>query len=195
VGGGDASPDSPGETSTTDVKDSASDVSVKDGSPDASDASAVLFSTVADIFTAQCIGCHKSNDGSVTGLVDLQTPTGLYARLTTPLPSGQEGQCGFSDAGTDGGDGGDAAPANRTLVVPGDTNASFLYLKITGNQPAGCGVRMPRIAVTGADGAPAGSVGCDLADGGAAAKCLSQQDMDLIRDWIAQGAHEFPPDN
>jgi hypothetical protein len=98
---------------------------------------------VVDILNAQCTGCHKSNDGSVTGLVDFQTPTGLYTRLTSPLPNGQEGTCGFPDGGTDGGDdGGDGGLSNRVLIVPGDLTTSLLYLKILGTQPTGC---VPRI--------------------------------------------------
>jgi len=164
---------------------------------DASDATAALvpFQSVVDILTAQCTGCHKSNDGSVTGLIDLQTATGLYARLTSPLPSGQEGQCGFPDAGTDdgGADGGDGAVSNRSAVVPGDLTSSLLYLKILGTQPAGCGSRMPRIKVVAEDGGVS-TVGCDVADGGAGGNCLTSEQANTIRDWIAQGAHEFPAD-
>ena len=172
-----------------------------DAGPDAGDASAtdgglVPFSAVTEIFNTRCIACHRSNDGATTGLVDYQTPTGLYTRLTTPLPDGQEGMCGFGDAGADGGD---AARSNRILIVPGDTSASFLYVKVTGaqppgNPPAGCGVQMPRVRLIGDDGGPAGTISCAQADGGAAANCLSQAQMDTIRNWILQGAHEFPPD-
>jgi hypothetical protein len=137
------------------------------------------------------MGCHNFNDAGQTR-IDLITPTGLYTRLTTPLPDGMEGQCGFSDAGTDGGDA--APPSNRQPIVPGDPGASFLYLKVAGTQPAGCGVRMPRRRVTTEDGGTT-TVGCNLADGGAASNCLSQGDLDTILHWIAQGAHEFPPDN
>jgi len=163
----------------------------------ASDASQALvpFQSVVDILTAQCTGCHKSNDGSVTGLIDFQTATGLYARLTSPLPSGQEGQCGFPDGGTDdgGADGGDGSVSNRAAVVPGDLNSSLLYLKILGTQPTGCGSRMPRVKVTLEDGGTA-TVGCDVADGGVGGNCLTQQQANTIRDWIAQGAHELPAD-
>jgi hypothetical protein len=163
----------------------------------ATDAAAqVPFSAITEIFNTRCIACHRSNDGATTGLVDYQTATGLYTRLTTPLPDGQEGMCGFGDAGADGGD---AARSNRILIVPGDTSASFLFLKITGaqppgNPPAGCGVQMPRVRLIGDDGGPAGTVSCAQADGGAAANCLSQAQIDTIRNWITQGAHEFPPD-
>jgi hypothetical protein len=103
------------------------------------------------------------------------------------LPDNQEGKCGFPDAGTD--DGGDGAvPANRTPIIPGDTDGSYLFRKVSGTQPAGCNARMPRIPQFNEDGGSAGSVGCDMADGGAAGNCLSQTDLDTIRDWITQGA-------
>jgi hypothetical protein len=171
---------------TTDAsKPDASDSSVSDGS-----AKIVPFQSVVDILTAQCTGCHKSNDGSVTGLIDLQTETGLYTRLTSPLPNGQEGQCGFPDGGTDAGD--DASMTNRTAIVAGDLTNSLLYQKILGTQPMGCGARMPRVKVTLEDGGTT-TVACDQADGGAA-NCLTQEQANTIRDWIAQGAKEFPPD-
>jgi hypothetical protein len=168
---------------------------------DASDAARmVAFSEVLAILQSnKCVSCHKSNDGAVTGLFDFQTTDGLYARLTAPLPDGQEGTCGFGDGGTDGGDGGDASRPNHTLVVPTDTDGSFLYLKITGRQipgnpPGGCGQHMPRVRLFADDGGPAGSIGCDQADGGAAVNCLSQTEIDTIGNWITQGAQEFPPD-
>jgi hypothetical protein len=168
------------------------DAGPKTDAPSDAPANLVPFASVVDIFNAQCVGCHKSNDGSVTGLIDLQTNAGLYARLTAALPSGQEGQCGFPDGGTD--DGGDGAVmSNRAAVVPGDPTTSLLYLKVLGTQPAGCGSRMPRIKVTLEDGGTT-TVGCDVADGGAGGNCLTQDQLNTIRDWIAQGAHEFPPD-
>jgi hypothetical protein len=167
------------------------DASKPDGSVTDGSAKLVPFQSVVDILNAQCTGCHKSNDGSVTGLIDLQTTAGLYARLTSPLPSGQEGQCGFPDGGTD--DAGDAAMANRIAIVPGDTANSLLYLKISGTQPMGCGARMPRVKLTLDDGGTT-TVACDQADGGAV-NCLTPEQANTIRDWITQGAKEFPPDN
>jgi hypothetical protein len=165
------------------------------GSSDALDAAAektferpdgsVSFGEVADIFARRCSGCHRPRE---TGqqLLDLVTTDGLYTRLTSPLPDNQEGTCGFPDGGTaDGGDG--APPPNRTPIVPGDTDASFLFRKVAGTQPAGCGLRMPRVNEIGEDGGTVGK-GCDQADGGAVARCLSQMDLDTLRDWITQGA-------
>ena len=146
--------------------------------PDGDAATAVSFASVIAILDSRCTGCHRPRD-SGTQLLDLMTLDGLYGRLTTPLPASQEGTCGF-----DGGDGG----SNRIAIVPGDTDNSFLYLKIVGRQPAGCGERMPRVPITGEDGGPAGTTGCDKADGGNA-NCLSLEQINTIGNWIAQGAH------
>jgi hypothetical protein len=145
----------------------------------------VSFAEVADIFERRCRGCHRPRETGLQ-LLDLVTPDGLYTRLTTPLPDNQEGRCALPDAGTtdDGGDG--APPPNRQAIVPGDTDASFLFRKVSGTQAVGCGVRMPRVSVIGDDGGTF-SVACDQADGGAA-NCLSQRDLDTLRDWISQGA-------
>jgi hypothetical protein len=150
---------------------------------------AVAFAAVTDIFSRRCSGCHRPRE---TGqqLLDLVTADGLYTRLTSPLPDNQEGKCGFPDGGTaDGGDASSdgATPPNRTPIVPGDTDNSFLFRKVAGTQPAGCGVRMPRIPQFLDDGGSAGSVGCDQADGGIA-NCLTQTELDTILNWITQGA-------
>jgi hypothetical protein len=112
----------------------------------------------------------------------------LYARLLGPVLL--ETDCGENvDAG------GDAAAPHRA-IVPGDPAASFLYLKITGTQPspgtppANCGARMPRVFVPGVDGGAATQPSCDTLDGGAAANCLGAADLDLVRQWILEGAPE-----
>jgi hypothetical protein len=188
------------ETGTTDAKpdstdapssSEASDAPATDAAPDTTTSDApdgsVAFAAVAAIFTQRCITCHSAG----APRIDLITPVGLYTRLTSPLPDNQEGKCGFPspDAGDDGGDGGDGAvPPNRQPIVPGNTDASLLYLKVSGTQPTGCGQRMPRVLQFNDDGGSAGSVGCNVADGGATANCLSQADLDTIRNWIIQGA-------
>lgn len=187
-GGPDSAVDAPGADASDDMQPEGA---VSDGP------ALVPFSDVIAIFNDRCVTCHQPRDGGVQ-LLDLQTPSGLYARLTTPLPDNQDGTCGMgADAGVDGGD---ASPPNRVPIVPGDTSASFLYAKITGNQvpgtpPVGCGARMPRVTIVAADGGVAGTVGCDQADGGQDANCLTQDQMNLIRDWITQGAQEFSPEN
>jgi hypothetical protein len=192
-GGTDAGPDAPrdGAGSSDAAKDGnapdandAAHADATDGGTSAADApsvdAGVAFSAVVALFHDHCISCHKASDGGA-GLLDLETATGLLDRLTAPLPSSQEGLCGL-------GDGGDAGPA-RAAIVPGDTDGSLLYLKITGSQPAGCGGRMPRVRLTGSDGGPAGTATCDQADGGAPANCLTNEQIDLIGNWITQGAH------
>jgi hypothetical protein len=176
----DAPKDTPAsDTPSSDALDAAAEKTFE--RPDGS----VSFAEVADIFSRRCRTCHQPRETG-TQLLDLVTADGLYTRLTSPLPDNQEGKCGFPDGGTaDGGDG--APPPNRTPIVPGDTDSSFLFRKVAGTQPAGCGVRMPRISVTGEDGATF-SVGCDQGDGGAVGNCLSQRDLDTLRDWITQGA-------
>jgi hypothetical protein len=183
-GAKDGGTDSPPDAVATDGGDAPSN----DGRADAPDG-AVFFADVISIFQAHCQTCHRPRDSGAQ-LLDLTTPAGLYDRLTTPLPDNQEGRCGFvTDAGTDSGDAADGAPPpNRQAIVPGDPGASLLYLKVAGTQPAGCGQRMPRRPVIGEDGGPAGSVGCDQADGGAPANCLTQQELDTILHWIEQGA-------
>jgi hypothetical protein len=176
-----------GDGSTPDVS-TTPDTSVPDApSADAPDG-AVTFAAVATILRNNCTGCHRPRDTGAQ-LFDFDTAAGLYDRLIAPLPDNQEGTCGFGDAGTDGGDGG---RPNRRAITPGDPGGSLLFLKIAGTQPpgnppAGCGQRMPRVPVTGADGGPAGSVGCDQADGGTA-NCLSQEQIDTFLRWIEQGA-------
>ncbi len=217
---------STGGTAGGDAAADASDGSkaTGDSASDAPDG-AVAFSAVTAIFEAKCAGCHRPTDAGAQR-IDLITPAGRYDRLTTPLPTNQEGRCGFPvvEAGTpsDASDLLDATGAdvtgdlvdssnpvdvisslgdgssdgstdsgvlsNRQAIVPGDPSSSLLYLKVTGTQPAGCGARMPRKNLTADDGGPAGSVGCDQADGGAANNCLTQTELDTILHWIQQGA-------
>jgi hypothetical protein len=177
-------PDTGGDASDASATDS-SDAAVEGASSDAPDG-AVAFAAVKSLLNTKCGTCHRPRDAGAP-LFDFQTEAGLYDRLIAPLPDNEEGMCGFGDAGIDGGD---AAPQSRRLVVPSDPGQSFLYLKVAGTQPSDptCGVRMPRIRLTAEDGGPAGTTGCDQADGGAASNCLSQSDLDVILHWIAQGA-------
>jgi hypothetical protein len=140
------------------------------------------FAAVVAIFNTRCVKCHAPPDGGGAGpLLDLQTSAGLYDRLVGPLPANQRGFCAV-DGGVDGG--GSAWHS----VVPGDTSASLLYLKVLGTQPApACGTRMPRIPTILADGGMT-SIGCDTADGGAGTNCLTQVETDTIRDWILGNA-------
>ncbi|HEX7509006.1 MAG TPA: hypothetical protein VF550_19690 [Polyangia bacterium] len=144
---------------------------------------------IKSLIAARCAGCHTGTGGAATRInfTDNSPDAGstLYDRLLGPLVL--ETYCGENvDAG------GDAAA--RRAIVPGDLASSFLYLKITGTQPspgsppANCGVRMPRVLVAGVDGGAPTQPSCDSLDGGAAANCLGVADINLVRQWILEGA-------
>ena len=144
---------------------------------------------IKSLIAARCAGCHTGTGTAATRIDftdNLDAGSTLYARLLAPLLL--ETYCGENlDAG------GDAAQA-RHAIVPGDLASSFLYLKITGTEPspgsppANCGVRMPRVFVPGVDGGAPSLPSCDSLDGGAAANCLGTADIDLVRQWILEGA-------
>ena len=149
----------------------------------------VTLAQVTALLAARCVGCHNGT-GITAARLDLSNTnpdsgSSLYERLVGPLVL--ETYCGESlDAG------GDAAVA-RMAIVPGDPADSFLYLKILGEQPspgtppANCGVQMPRVLVVGPDGGVT-AVSCNTADGGAAANCLGSSDIELVHQWILEGA-------
>jgi hypothetical protein len=149
----------------------------------------VNLESISALFSARCVGCH-SGTGATASRLNLaeMDPTGssLRARLLAPLPL--EAYCGIADGGV----GGDAGP--RKAIVPGDPNQSFLYLKVMNMQPspgaapALCGTSMPRVRIPAPDGGTATAIGCELAPGGAAANCLSPEETEMIRSWIAAGA-------
>jgi hypothetical protein len=144
---------------------------------------------IKSLIAARCAGCHTGAGTAATRINFTDSPDAgitLYDRLLGPLVL--ETYCGENiDAG------GDAAAARRA-IVPGDPASSFLYLKITGTQPspgnppANCGVRMPRVFVPGVDGGAPTQPSCEALDGGAAANCLGAADIDLVRQWILEGA-------
>jgi hypothetical protein len=144
---------------------------------------------IKSLIASRCAGCH-SGTGTAAARIDLtdnpDAASTLYDRLLGPVVL--ERYCGGNlDAG------GDAAQAHRS-IVPGDPSSSFFYLKITGTQPSpgsppvNCGVRMPRVFIPAVDGGAPSSVACDSLDGGAAANCLNAADIDLVRQWILEGA-------
>jgi hypothetical protein len=144
---------------------------------------------IKSLIATRCISCHTGTGTAATRISFADSPdagVALYDRLLGPLML--ETYCGENvDAG------GDAAAARRA-IVPGDPGLSFLYLKITGTQPspgnppANCGVRMPRVLVPGVDGGASTQPSCETLDGGAAANCLGAADIDLVRQWILEGA-------
>lgn len=105
----------------------------------------VSFSAdIQPIFNANCTTCHRI--GGITDVegIPLRLTEGDSFDLLVNEPSLQR--------------------ADLTLVVPGDSSASLLFLKVSRDSPP-VGVRMPLV------GAP-----------------LSSTDLGLIRDWIDQGA-------
>ena len=147
------------------------------------------YAQIKALLASHCAVCHTGT-GSAASRLDLtdspDAATSLYQRLLGPLVL--ETYCGEGvDAGIDAGQA-------RHAIVPEDPTSSFLYLKITGTQPspgtppANCGVRMPRVFVPGVDGGAASMPACDTLDGGAAANCLSQATIDMVHQWILEGA-------
>jgi hypothetical protein len=102
---------------------------------------------VQPIFNAHCTACHA--EATVSSA--LGSPLRLTANTSYQMLVNQRS----------------AQSPSWTLVVPGDTNASLLWRKVSSTNPP-VGARMPLI------GAP-----------------LSSRELGLLRDWIAQGA----PDN
>jgi hypothetical protein len=94
--------------------------------------------------------CHTLTAGGFT----LGPKAQLHAALVDQPASGKDCKLA-ADAGPS------ATPL--ILVVPGDPDASLLYLKLTGTQP--CGKKMPDTA-----------------------KPLTAEQIELVHDWIADGA-------
>lgn len=161
----DAAPETsapPPETGPDAAADVASEAAAEAATGEAGDGG-VTFSQIVAFFSApveHCTDCHTPG----VARIDLSLPdTALYTLLTSPLPNNREGTCG--GGGPDGG--------NRTPIVPGSLETSYLWLKITGTQPAGCGSRMPADCST--------NVGDPI-------PCLGDADTQIIRDWILEGA-------
>jgi hypothetical protein len=99
---------------------------------------------IQPIFNARCISCHQDGTfASGSGIAMRLTADRSFA-TTVNQPSSQN--------------------ASLTLVVPGDSATSLLYLKVSQNSPP-VGSRMPLLSSP-----------------------LSSTDLGLIRDWIDQGA-------
>ena len=101
---------------------------------------------IQPIFTVNCAGCHSPLGAADLAGIRLKLTEGVAYELLVDQPSVQR--------------------ADLTLVVPGDSALSLLYLKISQDAPP-VGVRMPRFA-------PA----------------LSPLEIDLIQTWIDEGAME-----
>jgi hypothetical protein len=101
---------------------------------------------IQPIFDAKCTVCHQAGGLADNLGIDLRLVPGDAFNGLVNQPSSQQ--------------------ANLTLVVPGDSTSSLLFLKVSSNAPP-VGSRMPLF------GAP-----------------LSQAEIDRIRDWIDQGAQD-----
>ncbi len=99
---------------------------------------------IQPIFTANCTVCHRP--GGIAHLQGIE-----LALLEGESHAGLVNQRSVQDP-------------DLTIVVPGDSGSSLLFLKVSSNSPP-VGERMPF-------GGPR----------------LAQSDIDLIRDWIDQGA-------
>ncbi len=105
----------------------------------------VSFSTdIQPIFNANCTTCHRAGGLADISGIALRLVEGVSYALLVDQPSSQQ--------------------ADLTLVVPGDSDASLLFLKVRSGAPP-VGSTMPLF------GTP-----------------LSSANLGLIRDWIDQGA-------
>ena len=105
----------------------------------------VSFSAdVQPIFNAHCTTCHRAGGFADLSGIALRLVEGISYDLLVDQPSSQR--------------------ADLTFVVPGNSAASLLFLKVSSDSPP-VGSTMP---LTGAR--------------------LSSSDLGLIRDWIDQGA-------
>ncbi|MDQ3032990.1 MAG: hypothetical protein M3Y87_11270 [Myxococcota bacterium] len=119
-------------------------VMMDDGGPPAAS-----FSTdVWPILMARCVSCHGGGSGGLT----FNSAATAHAALVGPDRERSLAMCTEAEA-----------PLER--VTPGDPDASFLVVKISGTPPAGCGSLMPL------SGGP-----------------LSAAEIATIRSWIEGGA-------
>jgi hypothetical protein len=113
---------------------------------------------VASLLSMKCSGSNCHGGSAHVNLVNM---SGLYMRLTTPLPSNNS-HCG-----------------GTTLVMPGDAANSFLAKVVQGRSTCTKGsgteniVRMPDDCSTSSSNPRA---------------CLTAAEIKIITDWIAAGA-------
>ncbi len=112
---------------------------------DGQNGQAVSFSAqVQSIFTARCAGCHSPGGAADLAGITLQLTEGVSYDLLVNQPSVQQ--------------------PDLSLVVPGDSSSSLLYLKVSSDSPP-VGERMPR-----------------------SQPALSSSNIALIQAWIDEGA-------
>ncbi len=105
----------------------------------------VSFSAnIQPIFNGNCTACHRAGGLADISGIALRLVEGVSYDLLVDQPSSRQ--------------------ADLTLVVPGDSSASLLFLQVSSNSPP-VGSTMPLLGTL-----------------------LSSTDLGLIRDWIDQGA-------
>ena len=120
------------------------DASMGDAGPEAAEFAADVW----PILEARCVSCHGSGSGGLT----FTDAASAHAALVGPNRARGTAMC-------------TEAEASLERVTPGDPDASFLFIKVSGPPPAGCGAQMPL------SGGP-----------------LTAEQIETIRSWIAGGA-------
>jgi hypothetical protein len=133
--------------------------SVDSGAPGSKDAGAMAVDSggikLDDInlnVLANCVFCHP---GMAQKQSDFDpSDKGLYDRLLTTMDKAIPATCPI-----------------KTLISPGKPEMSLIYLKVTGTQPAACGMRMPLAPDMKKPGTP-----------------LDAASIKMLKDWITAGA-------
>lgn len=110
-----------------------------------------VYSTIV---SKSCLPCHATGIGLTTGHLDMSSKATAYANLVN-VPAAGSGDVGAICAG------------HGTRVVPGKPDSSIMYLKVSLDDPAPCGAKMPYLRSP-----------------------LSQAEVDLIDTWITKGAND-----
>jgi hypothetical protein len=118
----------------------------------------VTFASVASLLGSKCGGSNCHGGANHVNLVNM---TGLYTRLTTPMPMSQA-HCG-----------------GTTLVVPSNPSGSFLLSIVKGGSSCMKGSAMEAI--------PRMPDGCSTSSATPRA-CLTTDEIKIIEDWISAGA-------
>lgn len=121
----------------------------------------VTFAQVQNLLAMSCKGSKCHDMGNEKNNIDLVTAAGLYQRLTMPIPDNIQ-HCG-----------------GTTMVVPGKTADSFLYVAVAGPT---------NDKVTCKKGAGTEMIARMPDDCPADRPCLTAEQIKLISDWITGGA-------
>jgi hypothetical protein len=102
-----------------------------------------------EVIVPKCLPCHASDIGTTRGGLDMSTKIDAYANLVNAPTEGEA----CTEAGT--------------RVSPGNPDDSIMYLKVSTDDPAPCGAKMPYMLPS-----------------------LSDEEAELIEDWIRAGARD-----